>query len=427
MTSQYLKPIVLFSVFLLPVTCNLVEHSASTILAVLTAIGIYEWIAGRNRFVFNRSEKIIIATVAFYFFGALVFFIAGGLFREGAGFKWDLDHEIRFLAFIPIYILFRRKGLASWVIWYGTTMAAILCAFFAVYHVFRVYASADAIAIPLVEALRVSGAYSPIPFGQLNLAFGCMSFCGIRFFYKKHPALVVLPVAALFSGILVSFLSGSRGAILVIPFLALVFFIQMGSFPHPVRNRIMLLTVITVFSAGLFFMPGSSIYQRFQTGITQAKAFYRGEGTGLYVVRLAMWQEAWKIIKAHPFTGTGKDGYNDIVEANVAKNEAPKIIEKFYSPHNNYLTNLAAYGIAGLVMLLALFLSPFLIFIPATRAGWPNNDMAYAGIILILSFMLFAVTETIFYRNINISVYLIMTAAVLQLTRETSPDRMASP
>ena len=84
---QYLKPIVLFSVFLLPVTCNLVEHSASTILAVLTAIGIYEWIAGRNRFVFNRSEKIIIATVAFYFFGALVFFIAGGLFREGAGFN----------------------------------------------------------------------------------------------------------------------------------------------------------------------------------------------------------------------------------------------------------------------------------------------------------------------------------------------------
>ena len=73
----------------------------------------------------------------------------------------------------------------------------------------------------------------------------------------------------------------------------------MGSFPHPVRNRIMLLTVITIFSAGLFFMPGSSIYQRFQTGITQAKAFYRGEGTGLYVVRLAMWQEAWKIIKAH--------------------------------------------------------------------------------------------------------------------------------
>ncbi|MEZ4567315.1 MAG: hypothetical protein R2860_10260 [Desulfobacterales bacterium] len=40
----------------------------------------------------------------------------------------------------------------------------------------------DAIAIPLVEAHRVPGAYSPIPFSQLNLAFGCMSFCGIRFF-----------------------------------------------------------------------------------------------------------------------------------------------------------------------------------------------------------------------------------------------------
>ncbi|MEZ4604739.1 MAG: O-antigen ligase family protein [Desulfobacterales bacterium] len=50
------------------------------------------------------------------------------------------------------------------------------------------------------------------------------------------------------------------------------------------------------------------MHQRFQTGITQAKAFFKGEGTGLYVVRLAMWQEAWNIFTDHPFTGTGKDG-----------------------------------------------------------------------------------------------------------------------
>ncbi len=426
MASRYSNTIVLFSVFLLPVLCNLVEHSASTILTVLTVIGIYEWAVGKNIPVLTRNEKIIMASFAFYFFGSLFFFIANGLFREGAGFKWDLDHEIRFLAFIPIYLLFRQKGMARRGIWYGTAIAAILCAFFAVHHVLRVYASADTIKIPLMEALRVSGAYSAIPFGQLNLAFGCMSFCGIRYFHKKHPALVILPVAALLSGILVSFLSGSRGAILAIPFLAAIFFIQMGSFRFPWRKRLALILSLSIVSAGLYFMPGSSMNQRFQTGLTQAKAFFNGEGTGLYVVRLAMWSEAWKIFKAHPVCGVGKNGYNDIIEAKAAKNEIPRIIEKFSTPHNNYLTQMVDYGVFGLFMLLALFLSPFLIFIPAARARWLNNDMAYTGIILIVSFMLFAVTETVFYRNINISVYLIMTAAVLQATRENPAGQVAS-
>jgi O-antigen ligase len=174
---------------------------------------------------------------------------------------------------------------------------------------------------------------------------------------------------------------------------------------------------LTILSAGLYFMPGSTINQRFRTGFTQAHAFFNGKGTGPYVVRLAMWTEAWKMFKKSPVCGTGKDGYNDIIEAKAAQNEVPEAIEKFYSPHNNYLTNMAAYGVTGLFIILAIFLSPLFIFIPAVRKKGPQKDMAYTGIMLIVSFMLFAVTETIFYRNINISVYMILTAAILSMSR----------
>jgi len=428
--SKHLRTIVFLCVFLLPILCNLLEHSTSTILAVLVLIELYAWITRKKLPAISSTEKNIMWTFALYFFVCVFFFLANGFFRKSASFHWNLDHELRFLAFVPIYFLFCRTGLKDWTIWYGTAIAAILCGFFSIFYICNTYASACAADIhnPLsfVEALRVTCAYTPITFGQLSLAFGFMSFTGIRYFHKTHPALILLPVMALVCGILAGFLSGTRGAIIAIPFLALVFFIQLGSFRFPWRNRIVLILVISLLSAGLFLMPGSSIEQRFRTGLTQANAFYHGEGTGPYAVRLAMWTEAWKIFKAHPISGTGKDGYEHIIEAKAAQNEIPEIIERFHSPHNNYLANMVSYGVTGLFILLALFLYPLFFFISAVRKKGPHEDMAYTGIMLIVSFMLFALTETIFYRNINIGIYTIFSAATVYLTgpqsRETQPD-----
>jgi O-antigen ligase len=418
--SKYLKKIVLLLVFLLPILCNLVEHSASTILAVLILIEIYAWKTRKKISEISPNDKIIMWSFALYFLVSAFFFLANGLFRESASFNWNLDHELRFLAFVPIYSLFHRTRLKAWTIWYGSAIAAILCGFFSIYYVFGAHSTADTLnvnnSMTFIETLRVSGAYTAIIFGQLSLAFGFMSFAGIRYFHKTHPALTILPVAALTSGIITAFLSGTRGAIITIPFLVLIFFFQIGSFRFPWRNRIALVLAVTFLSAGLYLMPGSSMDQRFRTGLIQAKTFFNGEGTGLYVVRLAMWSEAWKIFKTYPVCGTGKNGYKDIIETKAAQNEVPKIIEKFHTPHNNYLTNMTAYGVTGLFMLLAIFLSPFLIFIPAIKSSGPQKDMAYTGTMLIVSFMLFAVTETIFYRNIYISSYIILAAAILHLT-----------
>jgi len=419
--SKYFRIIVFLSVFLLPILCNLVKHSASTILAILVLVELYAWITRKKIPEISPSEKNILWSFALYFFVCVFFFLANGLFRQSASFHWNLDHELRFLAFVPIYFLFHRTGLKPWTIWYGSAIAAILCGFFSINYIFNLCLPAATSSahntMTVIEAMRVSGAYTPITFGQLSLAFGFMSFAGIRYFHKTHPALIILPVMAIVCGILAGFLSGTRGAILAIPFLAIIFFIQLGSFRFPWRKRFAMILSLTILSAGLYFMPGSTINQRFRTGFTQAHAFFNGKGTGPYVVRLAMWTEAWKMFKKSPICGTGKNGYNDIIEAKAAQNEVPEAIEKFYSPHNNYLTNMAAYGVTGLFIILAIFLSPLFIFIPAVRKKGPQKDMAYTGIMLIVSFMLFAVTETIFYRNINISVYMILTAAILSMSR----------
>lgn len=401
-----LKILVYLTVFLLPVASNLVKHSASVILVTLTVFGIFAWLTRKKKPGFEPGERLVIWTFAGYFFVCLFFYLANGLFREGASLAWDLDHEVRFLAFGVILYLFQRTGLKPWTLWYGAALAAIACGLFSAWFIYGMSAGD-----------RATGAYHAIAFGDISLAMGFISLTGLRYFHEKHPALAAAPLLALACGILAAFLSGTRGALVAIPLLGLIFFIQLGSFRRPWRSRLVLVLAVTVLSAGLYHLPGSSLDQRVRTGFVQAKAFFNGEGTGEYVVRLGMWRQAWQMFAENPLIGWGKEGYPEVVREKGARGELSQTVVQYSNPHSMYLTNMVAYGISGLVMLLFIFIAPFWVLVHQTRDRGPSRDIAYAGIMHVAAFMLFAVTETIFYRNININIYMILLAAILTLTR----------
>ena len=402
----FLRIIVYLIVFSLPAASNMLQHSASAILVTLTLLGIFAWMTRKKSPGFEPGERLVIGSFAVYFFVCLFFFLANGLFREGASLIWDLDHELRFLAFGVILYLFNRTGLKPWTLWYGAAVAAIIYGAYSVYFIYGMSAGD-----------RATGAYNAIAFGDIALAMGFISLTGLRYFHEKHPALAAIPLLALACGILAAFLSGTRGALVAIPLLGIIFFIQLGSFRRPWRSRLALILSVTLLSIGLYHLPGSSLDKRVRTGFTQTEAFFNGEGTGDYVVRLAMWQQAWKMFADHPIIGWGKEGYRKIIREKAARNEVPESIKKFVCPHSMYLNNMVAYGVTGLLILLFIFIAPLPVFISAARSRGPARDLAYAGIMHIVSFMLFAVTETIFSRNININLYMILLAAILTLTK----------
>jgi O-antigen ligase len=403
---EFLRIIVYLIVFFMPILSNLVKHSASIILVTLTLLGIFAWLTRKKKPGFEPNERLVIWSFVAYFFVCLLFYLANGLFREGASLVWDLDHEVRFLAFGVILYLFHRTGLKPWTLWYGAAMAAIVCGLFSAYYIYGMSAGD-----------RATGAYHAIAFGDISLAMGFISLTGLRYFHEKHPALAAVPLLALACGILAAFLSGTRGALVAIPLLGLIFFIQLGSFRRPWRSRLMLVLAVTLLSAGLYHLPGSSLDQRVRNGFVQAEAFFNGEGTGEYVVRLGMWHQAWQMFAENPLIGWGKEGYPTVIREKAARNEIPLSIVKYSNPHSMYLTNMVAYGITGLLIVVFVFIAPMLVLIEAARSWGPSRDIAYAGIMHIASFMLFAVTETIFYRNININIYMILLAAILTLTR----------
>jgi hypothetical protein len=97
---------------LLPVLSNLMQHSGSFFMSLLTLLGLYAWLTQKSSPgpAFEKNEKRIMASFALYFFICFFFYLANGLLRETASFRWKLDHEVRFLAYIPIYYLFCKPA-----------------------------------------------------------------------------------------------------------------------------------------------------------------------------------------------------------------------------------------------------------------------------------------------------------------------------
>lgn len=403
---KYIRLIVYLLLLLLPISCNLIEHAGSTILWIFTFLGMYLCLTRETFPSFDYKEKIIMWIFALYFFVCFFLFCANNLLNEYFSFTWELNNEMRMLTFIPIYFLFKKAKLNTSVLWYGVSAGAIIYGIYALVYAYGLSGNP-----------RVAGTYGPIAFGDISLVLSFISITGIRKFQTDHKVLIIIPILAFAGGIMASFLSGTRGAVIAIPFLVFIFFIQLGTFKSPWLYRNIFILTIIVLSVSYYHLPGNWFDIRIRSSVTKAKLFFHDSNAGFIDVRLSMWTEGWKMFLEHPFCGIGPEGYRKTIQQKAADNQIPHQIEGFKTPHNMYLTKMVAYGIFGMLMLFAVFLSPLFVLIQAVKTKGLASDIAYAGIMLIVSFMLFAMTESIFYRNINTNFYIIMLAAILSLIK----------
>jgi len=403
--SNYVRVLTYTLIFLLPAMANLVEHGGSVIFTLLTAFGLVAWFKRKTRPVFSRNEKILMLIFAGYFMVCLIFFLINGLFSPDIALDWDLDHEIRFLGFIPIfYLLVYWTGMKHWVVWYGLAAGAIFSMGYALVQAYM-----------LKSGARVIGPYNPIAFGDLAIVYGFMALSGIRYFAKRHGLLMIIPILAVIGGLLAAFFSGTRGALIAIPVLTLIFLIQLGSFKYTWIYRVVAVLMIALSSVTYTQLSGVSINERIRDGIEDARQFFAGERDqlkGEEAFRLRVWDEAWEVYKEHPLLGTGRKQYLETVR------EGSNI--QCAHLHNMFLEFLVNYGIAGLAALLAVLLAPLFLLIPAIKQNYRKPrivDTAFSGINLAAAFLIFSLTTCVFYRNLYIAFYLVTLAALLTLIK----------
>lgn len=109
-------------------------------------------------------------------------------------------------------------------------------------------------------------------------------------------------------------------------------------------------------------------------------------------VRVAMWQCGLKLVAEKPLTGFGLGDYNNELRSAYAENDLWEAVDKFYDQHNQYLETMGRSGMLGLIVLLGILLSAFVLAI---------KQRNYLLLCLLIVVSLNMLMESIFNRYSN--------------------------
>jgi len=398
--SKYLFWLCGALVFLYPLLALVVDHGGSTIYSLLALLGLVLATFQRRKEPLSRDEKRLFFSVVFFVAAAVLVILLGDNMAQGTG---KLSKFAKLLLLIPAYLLLRNTTLPQSVYWYGLACGAILAGVVAIYEI-------TAGLVLHGHVGRASGATHAILFGNLSLMMGVMALAGLGYFRARNKWLIILPIAAIICGLLASLLSGSRGGWLAMPALVVIVFWYLRS--HLSRWQILSSVALVIVVPLLVYMvPGSGVAKRMDDTINNLKLYaqspindgVRGTSVG---TRLEMWQASWTIFKNNPLLGVGWGNYQDNAKALVATGERHGSAASWGHPHNEYFSVLVSGGLLGLVALLVLFFIPATLFFAAMKNQNPDlQRLGLSGLLLVVGYMHFAISEAIFERSLPINFY----------------------
>lgn len=131
--------------------------------------------------------------------------------------------------------------------------------------------------------------------------------------------------------------------------------------------------------------------------------------SGSVSARLQMWSVAWHGFVTHPLFGVGLDRFGAYSRAQIAAGHADSSIAQFNHPHDEYLEAAVTGGVPGLLILLLVFLVPLIWFARhAMDVDFTVAVIARGGILVVVMYMLCALTDNVFYRAMPHSLYFFM-------------------
>lgn len=395
-------------VLLFPVATLLVDSAATVSLLLLALLGILFTVVRRDPATpLSRDEKLLVFSAVFFVAVAVLAYLLGE--PNYLGFK-KLGRYLRFLLLVPIYLVMRRvSGEGAW--WTGLALGGIAAGSFALF-------AAIAGEAETLFDMDATGVTSVVLFGDLSLVMAFMSLGGLEYFRRRSPWLMLLPVTGFLLGFFAAFLSGARGAWLAMPLLALLLFWFLAR-ERDLRTRLVMLAGLVGFALLAFLVPQTGVAERLASLYDDLMLVLGGgESTGPVGMRFAMWPIAFDAFLRDPLFGVGVGGFAQVLREWVDAGLAAPYLLQFDHPHNEFLSVLASRGLVGLLALMLLFGIPLAHFAWGVRH--PDGDIAglsYAGIVLILGFMQFGITEAIFERTMPITFYVFCLAVIYGLVR----------
>ena len=406
-------------IFLLPAMALTTRVSVGLLEVVLLLTGLAFMVPlwqQRGR-VFAPARPVILAFV----FNLMVAFVSL-LFT---GFEWRfMENPIKMmLALLAIGLILLMRPRAQ-VLWLGLCVGTVGAAGFAIFQRFGLL-------MP-----RAEGFSMPITFGDLAMAMGLMSLAGIR--QKAGPdsgsgwgpgvkRWTVLAYLSFPAGVTASILSGSRGGWLAL----LLSFLPMYSYGrHALGRRTV---VILVASVGLMgaasLLPQTGVRERVLDVQREITLYNNGNPDTSVGARLEMWKGAWTLFLKHPVTGIGRANYNRGLNDLIDRGVINRAMRDYHHAHNELLNALATQGLLGALALIALYAAPLRFFTRQLKHAGPHRPYALAGVLLVLSFVDFGLTQVMFAHHVSSAFYAVTVCVLVGLCLEQqrqAADRSAA-
>jgi len=391
------EKIVYALVLLFPIFTVSVRHWASTIFGVFAIISLILLYFQRNdRTQLLKEEKILVWSFAAYFGVFILTSIVNG---------WGQVHtrymgvDIRFLLFVPMYLVIRQMN--DWFKWLLTGCAIGIIA-----------TSIDGINDILLNKTIVynvaiyKGIYSPLFTGPVTLIFvAVLMACYPVLSSNKWIKLILIMLCMLALFVVVH--TGARNAYLALIVFGLLF---VFNYFKGVRRWVLLgfsaiiiaTSILTIDIAQFKLNRAVVLYEQYFKIEDPAK--HQGGLTSVGT-RLEMWRITPLFFKDNPVFGVSRGKYSTEVKKYINNGLAHPDSGKHGHPHNIYSEIIISKGLVGLLSFFMLTIYPLFILIRDFRK---NINSAFPGILLIVGYLIFSLTDaSTFIKGNYVAVYII--------------------
>lgn len=311
-----------------------------------------------------------------------------------------LDRPLRMclmLSAVPVVLVARPPARALWL---GAAAGALLGLAFLAWQ--KLWVGID----------RPGGLINPITFGDLALCLALLALAGAMQAGDARSVMVerAFAAAGVLAGLAASLLSGSRGGwlmlavLIVLPVLpVLPALLSWRRRPLP-RFALALPLLGLVLAALAYALPQTGVRERIATSVGDTRLYLAGDRAPTSLaIRLELWRAGLMLIREHPWTGLDTPDYKRRMREWVREGKLNRIVFAPPEPphlHNDVLQVLVTRGVLGLAAWIGILLAPLAFFRTRLRHARMRGRTcvaALAGLLLVLAYASFGLTEVIFW------------------------------
>lgn len=402
--AAWTEPAVSALLFLYPISLLALREGVNVCFTLLVVLAVWRLSAERVSFrKLDRGEMAYMAAMASLVLATALSELWHWHFRGP-----PYDGASRFLFAIPVYLMLRSRRRETFSgLHYGFPLGATVAALIVLPQ------------LPLAEGARADTPYmDAIRFGDLALALGVLSMASVN--RTDSPWIVALKVAGAAAGLFASIESGTRGAWIALPPLALMWWLLHGRRRLSWRLGAALFGLLIVAAVGSYLFVGE-VHDRMVDFYSDFVGLFHHDLDTSLGFRLQIWRVAVRLFAQNPIFGIGPDEFQDILprmrDLGLLTREAAETGQA--EIHSEILLHAVSLGVVGLASIISIYVVPLVLFIRAAKpdAGARGfQSVGLMGACFVICFLVFGLTIEIFNLKL-IATFYSLTVAVLLAAR----------